>query len=68
MNAFRVVRDDVAGLVKELVRPPYEYDKKKYLAQVLPAKHLELMRGIKRTFDPAGILNPGKLFDPSPPT
>jgi FAD/FMN-containing dehydrogenase len=30
---------------------------------VLPARHLELMRGIKRVFDPAGILNPGKVFD-----
>jgi len=37
--------------------------KKSYLAQALPAKHLELMRGIKRVFDPAGILNPGKIFD-----
>jgi len=37
--------------------------KKAHLAQVLPAKHLELMRGIKRVFDPAGILNPGKVFD-----
>ncbi|HXI00298.1 MAG TPA: FAD-linked oxidase C-terminal domain-containing protein [Sphingobacteriaceae bacterium] len=24
--------------------------------------HLELMRGIKRVFDPKGILNPGKIF------
>lgn len=24
--------------------------------------HLELMRGIKRAFDPKGILNPGKIF------
>ena len=37
--------------------------KKTHLARVLPEKHLELMRGIKRTFDPAGILNPGKIFD-----
>lgn len=37
--------------------------KKKYLEQVLPEKHLALMRGIKKTFDPAGILNPGKIFD-----
>ncbi len=37
--------------------------KKGHLAQVLPEKHLALMRGIKRVFDPAGILNPGKVFD-----
>jgi glycolate oxidase len=37
--------------------------KKHHLAEVLPGKHLELMRGIKRVFDPAGILNPGKIFD-----
>jgi glycolate oxidase len=24
--------------------------------------HLELMRGVKKVFDPAGILNPGKIF------
>jgi FAD/FMN-containing dehydrogenase len=27
---------------------------------------IELMRGIKRLFDPGGILNPGKIFDPGP--
>jgi glycolate oxidase len=37
--------------------------KREHLARVLPAKHLELMRAIKRAFDPAGILNPGKIFD-----
>jgi len=37
--------------------------KKGALAEALPAKQLELMRGIKRVFDPAGILNPGKIFD-----
>jgi FAD/FMN-containing dehydrogenase len=25
---------------------------------------LELMRGIKRVFDPQGIMNPGKIFEP----
>jgi glycolate oxidase len=24
--------------------------------------NLEIMRGIKRAFDPKGILNPGKIF------
>jgi len=24
---------------------------------------MEMMRGIKRALDPAGILNPGKIFD-----
>lgn len=37
--------------------------KKGLLAEVLPERHLEIMRGIKRVFDPAGILNPGKVFD-----
>ena len=29
----------------------------------LPPEQIELMRGIKRAFDPNGILNPGKIFD-----
>jgi glycolate oxidase len=37
--------------------------KKEYLARVLPAAHLRLLRGIKKVFDPAGILNPGKIID-----
>jgi glycolate oxidase len=37
--------------------------KKGFLAGVLPDKHLDLLRGIKKTFDPAGILNPGKVID-----
>jgi len=37
--------------------------KKKYLAGSLPPVQIELMRGLKRVFDPRGILNPGKIFD-----
>jgi len=37
--------------------------KKKYLLRSLSPGQIELMRGIKRAFDPAGILNPGKIFD-----
>lgn len=38
--------------------------KKEYLARVLPAAHLRILREIKKVFDPAGILNPGKIIDP----
>ena len=37
--------------------------KKKYLSRSLSLEQIELMRGIKRAFDPNGILNPGKIFD-----
>lgn len=35
---------------------------KEYMDIPFPPHHLELMRSIKRAFDPAGILNPGKIF------
>jgi glycolate oxidase len=37
--------------------------KKPYLSLVLDERQIELMRGIKRVFDPKGIMNPGKIFD-----
>jgi glycolate oxidase len=37
--------------------------KKPYLPFVLDGRQIELMRGIKRVFDPHGIMNPGKIFD-----
>ncbi|MFC4727914.1 FAD-binding oxidoreductase [Coralloluteibacterium thermophilus] len=37
--------------------------KKPYLGHTRSAAEVELMRGIRRVFDPHGILNPGKLFD-----
>ena len=37
--------------------------KKPYLSFVLDERQIELMRGIKRVFDPHGIMNPGKIFD-----
>ncbi|MBN2264613.1 MAG: FAD-binding protein, partial [Candidatus Aminicenantes bacterium] len=37
--------------------------KKPYLSLVLDEPQIELMRGIKRIFDPRGIMNPGKIFD-----
>jgi len=37
--------------------------KKKYLASSLGQTQVELMKGLKKVFDPGGILNPGKIFD-----
>ena len=37
--------------------------KKPYLGDFLDGKQIELMRRIKRSFDPNRILNPGKIFD-----
>ncbi len=37
--------------------------KKKYLAFSLDPKQVELMKGLKKVFDPNTILNPGKIFD-----
>ena len=36
--------------------------KRGFLRESLGEKQLELMRGIKRVFDPKGILNPGKVI------
>lgn len=38
------------------------YAKKAYLARSLDSTNIELMRGIKKVFDPKNILNPNKLF------
>jgi glycolate oxidase len=38
------------------------YSQKPYLSIALSPVELKLMREIKRTFDPNGILNPGKIF------
>jgi len=37
--------------------------KKPYLAGTRSAAEIELMRGVRRVFDPQGLMNPGKLFD-----
>lgn len=36
---------------------------KPYMSVVMSEKHFELFRGIKKAFDPNGILNPGKIFN-----
>jgi len=37
--------------------------KKPFLSLALGDEQVDLMKGIKRLFDPRGILNPGKVFD-----
>jgi FAD/FMN-containing dehydrogenase len=37
--------------------------KKAYLAGTRSAAEIALMRGLRKVFDPLGIMNPGKLFD-----
>lgn len=37
--------------------------KKPYLSYVVDEDSIDLMRGIKKVFDPKNILNPGKIFD-----
>jgi glycolate oxidase len=37
--------------------------KKAFLKQQLGAQSYPLLRAIKRTLDPDGLLNPGKIFD-----
>lgn len=36
---------------------------RKYLNEVLQPTHIDLMKGIKKVFDPNGILNPGKIWE-----
>ena len=38
--------------------------KKPYLGCTRSAAEIEVMRALRQALDPAGILNPGKLFDP----
>jgi len=37
--------------------------RKRFLPMAVDEKQIELMKGIKRVFDPNNILNPGKIFD-----
>jgi FAD/FMN-containing dehydrogenase len=38
------------------------YVKAQYLDYAVDRPTLEIMKGIKKVFDPNGILNPGKMF------
>jgi len=39
------------------------FDKKAYLSIGMDNALLNIMKGVKRAFDPNNILNPGKVFD-----
>ncbi len=39
------------------------YEKKKYLSIAMDDQKINLLKKLKRTFDPNLILNPGKVFD-----
>ncbi|MCD1572038.1 FAD-binding oxidoreductase [Agromyces mediolanus] len=41
--------------------------KRRWLADELGPDVFELQQGVKRLFDPLGILNPGVMFEPAPP-
>ena len=40
--------------------------KRRWLGDELGCEQLELQRQIKAVFDPHNVLNPGKIFEPSP--
>jgi len=39
------------------------HKRKKYMDQVVSPEYMALLKGIKKTFDPNNIMNPGKIFD-----
>ena len=38
--------------------------RKKYMAEFMSPVEMGLIKAIKKAWDPNGIMNPGKLFDP----
>jgi D-lactate dehydrogenase len=63
-EVFRVVLEQGGTLSGE---HGIGFEKKDYVALEIEPATLEMMRRIKRQFDPAGILNPGKLFPEEAP-
>ena len=73
VRQFEAIADDIADLVLEyggalsgehgdgLVRGPF-------MEQMFGADLYEAFRTVKRTFDPAGLFNPGKIVDAPPLT
>ena len=38
-------------------------EKKRFMKQAMQPEAIDILRGIKKVFDPAGILNPGKIWE-----
>jgi glycolate oxidase len=67
-NVFRSARDKIHELGRKfggMISGEHGIGivKKEYIGDFLDSRQLQLMREIKRAFDPEGILNPGKIFD-----
>ena len=67
-DSYRTIRDEIHGdAVARGGMISGEHGiglaKKTYLQSTLDPVQLRLMREIKKVFDPACILNPGKVFD-----
>ncbi len=40
-------------------------EKQRFLSKAMSPEAIELLKGIKKAFDPKGLLNPGKIWEPS---
>ncbi len=61
MNEMYLKAKDLRGAVSG--EHGIGYAKKAYLKDLLTEDEIELMRGIKKVFDPKNLLNPCKIFD-----
>lgn len=68
---FRKITSDVAGLTRRY-RGSFSGEhgdgivRAEFIPKIIGERNYELLRRIKRLFDPYGILNPGKIVDPYP--
>jgi glycolate oxidase len=63
-----IILKDIYAMIRELGgRLSGEHGvgckRKKYLNQVVSEEYINMLRSVKRAFDPSNILNPGKIFD-----
>ena len=71
VRAFRAIASDVADLAGEFdASLAGEHGvgrlRAEFIEQVLGADYVDLLRRVKRAFDPAGLFNPGKIVDARP--